>query len=788
MKKAIFALVLTALFAVSMVLPARAWYHPGPTPWDDKLHNQFGPMTPNLLITPYGSYPSEFAAFEACEIDFMDWSLDPEDYYHLREIDPNMETYVTPFYVDRGMREFDLNNKRYPTNDVWFRKALAYVFGRGLKERFAAQVLEGMALVMDSPLAWSEGWYNPYCTGLYPYDLQLAVDTLVAHGYYDYDQDGIIEGPEGEFKLIFYVRQDDPIRTEMGLWLHERLTSKDPTKESIYNCNWPEGKGPAVMDIDLKIAPKTECFQKVMVEFDYHIYTGGWAFGRDPDTLYFLYLSDYAQTFPYTPNYPGYQNPEFDEHAIGMLTAAEIGDPETPCTAKYHVFEMQRILMDDVGVIPVFTFAGYGAYKAGWEKVVNAEGSGPASWFTFLNTHKTGTDTIRWGFMNDIEDLNPIHSSWVWDWNILGLVYDTLINVDPYDMSRDKPWLAQSWTLGEWTYEGETCTWIEFKLREDVYWHDLPPKPDRKTPGGKPLLPNGATNVQVTADDVVASIIIVKEIEDSWNNALVADVVYAEAVDKFTVRVYYGVYMPLWALHWVGGLPIIPKHVWWPVFEEGNTREFSALAEKALIGCGPWIFDYDASIIHEYYMLRANTRYFRYHPVDMYATIESPTGLKRVDPGATVNFKFFLHNQDFQRNFTGGEFTITIKQIAPDGTETTLWTGTNPELTSCQEVEIYSGSLTGTQIGLYKIKAEITPDPVTGHGDQDGYTIFLWYTIPEDLTLDGTVDIFDIVIIGLAFGSSPGDPNWDPRADINKDLTVDIFDCVRVAIVFGWPY
>jgi peptide/nickel transport system substrate-binding protein len=788
MKKAIFALVLSALFAVSMVLPASAWFHPGPTPTDDRLHSQFGPMTPNLLITPYGSYPAEFAAFHACDIDIMDWPLDPEDYHTLRTEDPNMEVYATPFYVDRGMREFDLNNKRFPTNDVWFRKALAYAFGTSLKQRFVAEVLEGMGLVMDSPLAWSAGWYNPYCTNLYPYDLQAAVDTLVAHGYYDHDGDEVIEGPNGEeFTLIFYARQDDPIRTTMGQWLYDRLASKTAAA-TIYKCTWPEGKGPAVMSIDLRIAPKTECFQKVMVEFDYHIYTGGWGFGRDPDTLYFLYLSDYAQAFPYTPNYPGYQNPEFDEHARGMLTAEEIGDPETPCTAKYHVFEMQRILMDDAGVIPVFTFAGYGAYKVGWEKVVNAEGTGPASWFTFLNTYKTGTDTIRWGFMNDVEELNPIHSSWVWDWNILGLVYDTLINVDPYDMSRDKPWLAYNWTLGTWTYEGETCTYIEFKLREDVYWHDIPPKPDRKTPGGKPLLPNGAFNVPVTADDVVASIYIVRDIPDSWNNALVADVVYAEALDPYTVRVYYGVYMPLWALHWVGGLPIIPKHVWWPVFLEGHTREFNAVAEKCLAGCGPWKFDYEASSWHNYYMLRANTRYFRYHPVDMYATFESPTGLKRVDPGSTVSFKFYLHNQDFQRNFTGGEFTITIKLIDPDGVETTLYTGTNPELISCKEVEIFSGSATCSKIGLYKVQATITPDSTTGHGDQDGYTIFLWSTIKEDLTLDFHVDIFDIVIVGLAFGAKPGDENWDPRADIAPEYgTIDIFDIVRIALKFGWP-
>jgi hypothetical protein len=50
---------------------------------------------------------------------------------------------------------------------------------------------------------------------------------------------------------------------------------------------------------------------------------------------------------------------------------------------------------------------------------------------------------------------------------------------------------------------------------------------------------------------------------------------------------------------------------------------------------------------------------------------------------------------------------------------------------------------------------------------------------------DNAVDIFDAVIVALAFGSQPSDPNWDPRADINQDDLVDIFDMVIVALDFG---
>jgi len=54
-----------------------------------------------------------------------------------------------------------------------------------------------------------------------------------------------------------------------------------------------------------------------------------------------------------------------------------------------------------------------------------------------------------------------------------------------------------------------------------------------------------------------------------------------------------------------------------------------------------------------------------------------------------------------------------------------------------------------------------------------------------DLNGDGTVDIFDLVIVAAAFGSTPEEPNWDVRADINGDETVDIFDLVIVSSNFG---
>ena len=58
-------------------------------------------------------------------------------------------------------------------------------------------------------------------------------------------------------------------------------------------------------------------------------------------------------------------------------------------------------------------------------------------------------------------------------------------------------------------------------------------------------------------------------------------------------------------------------------------------------------------------------------------------------------------------------------------------------------------------------------------------------TIAGDINKDGNVNIFDIAIIAVAYGSTPQNSTWNPIADINEDKIIDIFDLVFVAVNFG---
>ncbi len=56
---------------------------------------------------------------------------------------------------------------------------------------------------------------------------------------------------------------------------------------------------------------------------------------------------------------------------------------------------------------------------------------------------------------------------------------------------------------------------------------------------------------------------------------------------------------------------------------------------------------------------------------------------------------------------------------------------------------------------------------------------------PADINDDGKVDIRDIAIVALAFGTHNPDPDYNPDADIYYDGKVDIKDIAFTAMHFG---
>jgi hypothetical protein len=64
---------------------------------------------------------------------------------------------------------------------------------------------------------------------------------------------------------------------------------------------------------------------------------------------------------------------------------------------------------------------------------------------------------------------------------------------------------------------------------------------------------------------------------------------------------------------------------------------------------------------------------------------------------------------------------------------------------------------------------------------------YVYKPLQGDASMDGTVDIVDLVMVAQGFGMSTGDPQYALyiNADINRDGTIDILDIIYVAHNFG---
>ena len=144
----------------------------------------------------------------------------------------------------------------------------------------------------------------------------------------------------------------------------------------------------------------------------------------------------------------------------------------------------------------------------------------------------------------------------------------------------------------------------------------------------------------------------------------------------------------------------------------------------------------------------------------------------------------------YSRALSAGEIwaEYTRSPIAIQTQTVTLESGASTTLT-------FNWNTTGFAKGNYNISA--VADSVPGETDLSDNTFVddsIYVAMLGDITADGKVDIFDIVIVALHFNHIPPDDHWPPgtpdyfncfNADINNDGIIDIFDIVIVALHFG---
>jgi len=74
----------------------------------------------------------------------------------------------------------------------------------------------------------------------------------------------------------------------------------------------------------------------------------------------------------------------------------------------------------------------------------------------------------------------------------------------------------------------------------------------------------------------------------------------------------------------------------------------------------------------------------------------------------------------------------------------------------------------------------------TGLFVEDDYPLMNPYWNSGDVNHDIKIDLYDVVLACDAYGSKPGDDNWNPHCDIKKPYgAINIFDVVRICASYG---
>jgi uncharacterized protein YfaS (alpha-2-macroglobulin family) len=88
---------------------------------------------------------------------------------------------------------------------------------------------------------------------------------------------------------------------------------------------------------------------------------------------------------------------------------------------------------------------------------------------------------------------------------------------------------------------------------------------------------------------------------------------------------------------------------------------------------------------------------------------------------------------------------------------------------------------TGSPAGTYSVHASAS------YEDQEAVVDTSFQVqdeISADINGDGTVNILDLAIVALAWGSDPGHPRWDSRCDLDGNEIINIIDIALVALEY----
>lgn len=526
----------------------------------------YGPYVDQIIMPIIKDSEAQLIAFNRGDVDVLPGLTRPADINIIKD-NPNAE--ITMNY---GFHMFYLcyNMRREPLADDVLRQAIAHVVDR---DNIIQTLFEGYMLPLAAFLPPSSAYYNDEVP-TYPYNPEEAKRLLDEAGYTVDPATGIRIDP----------KTGQPMR---------KMTIYTPTYE-VAPTSAELGKiiAEACQAINLPVEPEPMDFPVMLDKIDYHdfdMYMLAWSLSRIPTSLWNFFHSSNDVEAGY--NNPGIRDPELDK-VLELLY-----DAPNEEVAKQAADEAQLILARRQPYTVLYSRPYMDAFrKDRFEGYVPMHGYGAANYtnkWTTLNIKpvRGKGGTVRWLLPEEPKVLNPCTGSSAYEWEVMGRLYDGMMEVDP-DTMQDIPWLAKSWDIETWEpAPGQEGTVITWHLEEGVKWHD-----------GTPF----------TSKDVKFTVEYLKENQVPRYLDNVQKVVKVECPDDYTAKVYFET-VSYWHLY-RAGLNFLPDWIWKDV-EDYNTfepwleahPEVSGLTK--LIGHGPFILDQYK--VGEYVRLKKNPIYWR---------------------------------------------------------------------------------------------------------------------------------------------------------------------------------
>lgn len=518
--------------------------------------NVYGPRIDKLCMLIIRNSDAQILAAERGEIDIISEIVRPSDIERLSRSSKFQMS------LARGYHAFFLllNNQKSPWNDKYVRQAAAEAIDRN---NIVRTIYSGYCEPINSWLPPVSPWSLPE-SGKTIFNREKACAKLKSRGY-SWNIKGILVTPAGKalapIKILTPLANVAPTTAEMA----------EQIADSLRAVGFPVESEP--MDFSSLIAK--------LDRKDYSTAVLAWSMGRNPDSLYSFYHSAMSVEGGY--NVTATKDKRLDAALLRLRFAKD------KHVAKSASDEVQKLLADLVPSVPIYSRFSVAAVSRSWKNILATDKITVDNvWTLMMAEPKDGRSRpLNMVLAEEPRNMNPFVASSAYTWQVLGLIYDSMIGMNPFTL-EDMPGLAESWHVKTVGRGKEAHTELIFQITPNLRWND---------------------GTLLTAADVKATIDFLhkNKIPRFFDAVKNVDAVTVSG-NTLTVKMKGVSY---WYLDNIGGIGCMPKAVlerisdwqnWNPLDNSGKS------GPAGLVGCGPFMLEeYRPG---EYVMMKKNP-YFR---------------------------------------------------------------------------------------------------------------------------------------------------------------------------------